>query len=41
MDLNWWLSEIRLFVVQDTLMFAWICFVMGVMVHWLVDSLQD
>ncbi len=39
-DWNWWLSEFRLFMVQDTLMFAWFCFSLGILCQWLYERLS-
>ena len=39
--MEWWLSKIHLFMVQDTLMFAWFCFMMGVAVQWLYERLGN
>lgn len=39
--MNWWLSELRLFVIQDTLMFAWVCIMTGVLLQWAWERLTD
>lgn len=41
MEWNWWISEFRLFMVQDNLMFAWMCFTMGVAFQYLYERLVD
>jgi len=37
----YWTSELRLFMVQETLMFALVCFGFGVMCQWLLERLTD
>ena len=39
--MEWWLSKIHLFMVQDTLMFAWFCLLMGAALQYLFESLID
>ena len=39
--MEWWLSEIHLFMIQNTLMFAWFCVSMGVASQWLYERLIE
>ena len=39
--MEWWLSKIHLFMVQDTLFFAWFCVFIGVAIQYLYESLID
>ena len=36
----YWSSQFKLFMIQEPLMFAWFCFMMGAACQWLYDRLN-
>ena len=36
----YWSSQFKLFMVQDTLMFAWFCVTMGAACQWLYERIN-
>ena len=37
----YWISEFKMFMVQDTLMFAWFCVYMGAACQWLYERVSS